>query len=118
MYEPSRLIDTFYIKGFKNFDGAQALKKLKAGKRLDLVPEPDNPYDPYAMRIERKGVMLGYVPKEKNGMMSLMAFFGHDDVFECRILTVDRKADPWAQVRVGIYVKDARKRAEPLEDAR
>ncbi|MBQ6454689.1 MAG: HIRAN domain-containing protein [Eggerthellaceae bacterium] len=112
MYEPSRLIDSFYIKGFKNFDGAYALKKLKAGKRLDLVAEPDNPYDPYAMRVERKGIMLGYIPKEKNYMMSLMAFYGHEDVLECRILQVDREADPWQQVRIGIYIKDARKRNE------
>ncbi|MDO5117866.1 MAG: HIRAN domain-containing protein [Eggerthellaceae bacterium] len=110
MYEPSRLIDSFYIKGFKNFDGASALKKLKVGKKLDLIPEPDNPYDPCAMRVERKGVKLGYIPKEKNYMMSLMSFYGHADVFECRILQVDRKADPWNQVRIGIFINDARKR--------
>lgn len=113
MYEPSRLIDSFHIKGFKNYEGAKALKKLKVGKRLDLVPEFDNPYDPSAIRIERKGVKLGYVPKEKNYLVSLFAFYGHADVFECRIQQIDRKADPWSQVRVGIFVKDAR----PHEDA-
>ena len=109
MYEPSRLIDTFHIKGFKNYDGALVLDKLSAGKQLDLVPEPDNPYDHDAIRIELAGIKLGYVPKERNGMMSLMAFFGHADVFECRILQVDDRANPWEQVRVGIYVKDVRK---------
>ena len=117
MYEPSRLIDTFFIKGFKNYDGASALRKLKVGKRLDLVPEPDNPFDPYAVRIERKGTKLGFVPKEKNGLMGLMAYYGHDDVFECRILQVDRKANPWEQVRVGIFIKDARKPEGTVEVA-
>ena len=112
MYEPSRLIDDFHIKGFKNYDGAQELMKLKVGKRLDLVPEFDNPYDPCAIRIARKGVKLGYVPKEKNYLMSLLAFYGHADVLECRILQIDPEANPWSQVRVGIFIKDARKREE------
>lgn len=30
-------------------------------------------------------------------------------VLECRIMQVDKKADPWKQVRVGIYVTDNRK---------
>ena len=116
MYEPSRLFDSFHIKGFKNYDGAQELEKLKIGKRLDLIPEYDNPYDPSAIRIERKGVKLGYVPKEKNYLMSLFAFYGHADVFECRIQQIDPEAAPWAQVRVGIFIKDARKREEAPKD--
>jgi len=30
---------------------------------VSIVPEPDNQYDPKAMRIEYKGIALGYVPK-------------------------------------------------------
>ncbi len=37
-----------------------------------------------------------------------MAFYGHKDVFEARVQKVDPEAEPWLQVRVGIYVKDAR----------
>ena len=52
--------------------------------------------------------MLGYVPHAKNELMATMAFFGHADVFECRVLKVDPEADPWEQVLVGIYITDAR----------
>ena len=107
-YEPTRDVASFHIHGFKHHEGPFVLSKLKAGKKLDLVPEPDNPYDPCAMAIYRKGKKLGYVPRDENGMMSLLSYFGHD-VFECRIMQVDPEADPWKQVRVGIYVKDARK---------
>ena len=34
-------------------------------------------------------------------------FFGHD-ILELRVLQVDPEADPWEQVRVGLYVADAR----------
>ena len=108
MYEPTRNVTSFCIAGFKHHEGAFVLGKLKVGKKLELVPEFDNPYDPCAMAIYRKGVKLGYVPKDENYMLSLLSFYGHD-VFECRVMQVNPEADPWNQVRVGIYVKDARR---------
>lgn len=54
------------------------------------------------------GVKIGYVPADKNGLISTLAFFGHTSVFECRVLQVAPEKDPWEQVRVGIYVVDAR----------
>lgn len=46
MYEPSKMYDSFDIAGFQYHDGALVLGSLKVGKKLDLVPEFDNPYDP------------------------------------------------------------------------
>ena len=43
MYTPSRRMLSFYIRGFQYWDGALVLKKLKPGKKLALVAEPDNP---------------------------------------------------------------------------
>lgn len=108
MYEPSRLLSSFHIAGFQYHDGAVVIKKLKAGKKLSLVSEFDNPYDPNAVSIRRKGVHLGYVPKDSVALLATMIRFGHADAFECRIMQVDAKADPWKQVRVGIYAVDAR----------
>ena len=108
MYEPSRLVSAFHIAGFQHYDGAFVLDKLKPGKRLKMVPEPDNPYDPNAIELRYKKVKLGFVPRSENEQLALMAFYGHKDVFEARVLQVDPEADPWRQVRVGIYVKDAR----------
>lgn len=109
MYEPSRHLDTFCISGFQHHDGALVLKQLEAGMTLDLVAEPDNPYDRDAIAIKFRNVMLGYVPANNNALLSLMMLYGHEDIFECRILQVDPTADPWKQVRVGLYVKDARR---------
>lgn len=36
MYEPSKIMASFFIAGFQYHDGALALKKLKPGKKLEL----------------------------------------------------------------------------------
>ena len=109
MYEPSRIMQSFFIAGFQYHDGALAFKKLKPGKKLELIAEPDNPHDPDAVAIYRKGAHLGYVPGDSNATIAQLLRFGHANVFECRIMQIDKKADPWKQVRVGIYVTDNRK---------
>ena len=109
MYESSKIMQSFFIAGFQYHDGALALKKLKPGKKLELIAELDNPHDPDAVAIYRKGVHLGYVPGDSNATIAQLLRFGHANVLECRIMQVDKKADPWKQVRVGIYVTDNRK---------
>ena len=86
------------------------LDKLKPGKKLALKAEPDNPYDPCAVAIYRKDVQLGYVPKDENALISQLLSFGHEKVIECRVMQVNPTADPWHQVRVGLYITDATKK--------
>lgn len=106
MYKPSRYVADFDIAGMRYWDGASVLGKLKAGKKLSLVAEPDNPADPDAVAIYHKGVKLGYVPRDQNHLAAQLLRFGHNDVFECRILKVDAKAETWKQVHVGLYLTD------------
>lgn len=107
MYQPSRCLSSFYIAGFKYYEGPFVLGKLKPGKKLSLVAEPDNPYDACAMAIYRKDAKLGFIPRDENPIPSLLAFYGHD-ILECRVQSVNPDAEPWEQVRVGLYLKDAR----------
>lgn len=108
MYEPSRNLFSFHIAGFQFHDGALVLSELKAGYPLELVPEPDNPHDPEAVAVKYGGIMLGYVPGDQNGLLSVMMHYGHADAFECRVLQVAPERSPWHQVRVGVFVADAR----------
>ena len=48
MYEPSRVLLSFHIAGFQYADGALVLGDLKAGDKLTLCAERDNPHDPEA----------------------------------------------------------------------
>lgn len=108
MYKPSRLLSSFYIAGFKYWDGALILDKLSIGNELQLVTESDNPHDPSAIAVLFSGVKLGYIPADENKEISIMMFYGHQDVFEARVLQIDKQAAPWKQVLVGLYVREAR----------
>lgn len=102
----SRLFDSFYIAGFQRYDGAFVFNQLQVGTVLSLVPVFDNPYDPDAIALHFNSTMLGYIPREKNSVISQLLYFGHSDVFECRITQVNPDEDPWKQVRVGVYIRD------------
>lgn len=108
MYEPSRHLATYYIAGYQHWDGALVLNELKPGATLRIAPEPENPHDPAAVAIYHEDVKLGYIPSDQNRAVSLMCAYGHAEAFELRILQVDLEAAPWHQVRVGLYVQDAR----------
>lgn len=107
-YTPSRLHQSFHIAGFQYWDGASVLSELAAGRKLELRAEPDNPADEEAVAIFHDGTKLGYVPSELNGVVSQLLYFGHTDVFEAVVQQVAPERSPWHQVRVGIFVKDAR----------
>lgn len=107
-YEPSKRLMGFHIRGFQHWDGALVLGQLKVGDAVSLVAEPSNPHDPDAVAIYSGSSKLGYVPAEQNAVLSTMLFYGHSGIFEARVLQVDPEASPWEQVRVGIYIKDAR----------
>ena len=58
------------LAGFRHYDGGEVLRDLKPGDRLELVREPDNPYDANAVRVEWRGVKLGYVPRRDNAAVA------------------------------------------------
>ena len=88
MYEPSRVLLSFHIAGFQYADGALVLGDLKAGDKLTLCAERDNPHDPEAVAIYYGNTKLGYVPGNEVGPLSLMMYYGHEDVFEARVQQV------------------------------
>jgi hypothetical protein len=58
------------LAGFRHYGGGEVLPDLKPGDRLELVREPDNPYDANAVRVEWRGVKLGYVPRRDNAAVA------------------------------------------------
>ena len=46
------------ITGIHNYRGFEPFKE---GTIVDLIKEPDNPHDRYAIRVEIKGETVGYV---------------------------------------------------------
>ncbi len=108
MYERSKQIDCFHIRGFQYWDGALVVSQMKVGDALEIQAEDDNPHDPDAVALYFEGSKLGYVPASNNAFLAQLLYFGHTDVVEARVLQVDLDEGPWNQVRVGLFIKDAR----------
>jgi hypothetical protein len=58
------------LAAFRHYDGAELWRDMKAGDRLELVREPENPYDAGAIRVEWRGRKLGYVPRRDNAAVA------------------------------------------------
>ena len=58
------------LAGFRHYEGAEIWRDMKPGDRLQLVRETDNPYDANAVRVEWRGVTLGYVPRRDNAAVA------------------------------------------------
>lgn len=108
-YEPSRNLMDFHIAGFAYYDGIEVINELALGKKVILIEEPDNPYDPEAVAIYYKDKKLGYVPKDKNSLISKFLYFGHNDIFEALIQYANKESHPERQFRVVIKIRDNRK---------
>lgn len=108
MYTPSRHVLTFFVAGVQYHDAALVFDHMHIGTPVEMKAEHDNPFDPSAMALYVDGTMIGYVPAEDNGLFSALDFYGHTNIFEAHIIQVNPEADPWEQIRVGIYITDAR----------
>ena len=108
MYERSRHLISCYIAGFTYYDGLDVINELKPGTPVVLKSEPENPYDPNAVSIYYDDTKLGYVPKEKNGFLSDLLYFGHGNIVSAKISQYDPEAHPEDQLRIVVKIEDNR----------
>lgn len=54
------------VAGFAYHAGPKLRSQLQMDAPLELVREPDNPQDPFAVRLDWQGQSLGYVPRRYN----------------------------------------------------
>ena len=101
-------ISSFYIAGFTFWDGCMAFNELKVGRKLRLVCEEDNRYDPNAVAIYYENYKLGYIPRGENQMISQFVDLGYADIFDVRIQRLSPDAHPEKQIGVVVFLKDAK----------
>jgi hypothetical protein len=58
------------LAGIRHYDGPGLWREIRPGDRLELVREPENPYDSGAIRVEWRGRKLGYVPQRDNSAVA------------------------------------------------
>ena len=75
------------------------------GKRLTLVRELENMYDPEAVAIYYGDMKLGFVPRGDNEDLSHFLDMVHTDLFEVRFARLCGDAPPHKQVFVNIFIR-------------
>ena len=58
------------LAGFRHYEAPAVWRDVRAGDRLDLVREPENPHDSNAVRVEWQGRKLGYLPRGDNAAVA------------------------------------------------
>ena len=97
------LVQNSPLAGFQYHAGEALWSRLQVGDALALIREPDNPHDPRAIRVEWRGVMLGYLPRAENAAVA--AAMDRGDRVEGRIAALTPHRNPWRRVRIAVFVR-------------
>lgn len=96
------LVQSSPLAGFQYHAGAQVWEALRVGDALSLTREPDNPFDPRAVRVDWRGWKLGYLPRAENEAVA--AAMDRGERVEGRIAALTRHRNPWRRVRIEVFV--------------
>lgn len=97
------LVQSSPLAGFQFHEGKALWSRMQAGDVLTLVREPDNAYDPRAVRVEWQGHKLGYVPRKENEAVARQMDRGNR--LEARIVRLKKHRDPWKRVEFEVYLQ-------------
>jgi len=89
----------FYVAGVQHHQYKQCLQELSEIELLKMVPEPDNRYDPNAIKLMFGEYQIGYVPKKFSAVVSAALEISN---VECEIVKFDPNARPWEMIEVVI----------------
>ncbi len=90
------------VAGFQYHQGGTLWPSLQVGAALDLVREPDNAYDPRAVRVEWRGRKLGYLPRLDNAAASQLLDRGQ--ALRAEILRLRDSHNPWERVEFAVFL--------------
>ncbi|QDX81410.1 HIRAN protein [Denitratisoma sp. DHT3] len=96
------LVQSSPLAGFQYYAGNARWDEMREGDRLDLVREPDNPHDAWAVRVEWRGEKLGYLPRAENRAVATELDRGGR--VEARIARLRQHRNPWQRVLVEVFV--------------
>jgi len=74
----------------------------RPGDPLTLTREPENPHDPDAIRADRRGHAIGYLPSEHNHAPARLLDQG--ERLEARIVEIDTEQRPKWPVEVDVFL--------------
>lgn len=91
------------LAGYRYAEAAEVLPMLRLGDALQLVREPDNPYDANAVRVDWQGRRLGYVPRRSNAALA----WGLDrgTALRARVSRLEAHPNPARRIELEIYIE-------------
>ena len=92
-----KVIYESYVRGYVHSPLFDQLSSLHSNGILQIVREPNNAHDPFAIALYFKNQKLGYVPAEDNYIISQMMDVNHGR-FTAEIVNIDKNAPTWEQV--------------------
>ena len=120
------------LAGFGHAEGYLVLDEMRPGDRLYMVREDENKHDSNAIALfyvpkkelpkdtelftislgkqkktdgqERTVAALhvGYIPSNSNKQLAMLMDYGHKDIFECLITSIDKDEHPNQQVQIRV----------------
>lgn len=110
-----------HLAGRKYHDADLVWEYLRVGQQLLLEREMGNPYDANAVQIifnkDGEDYLLGYIPRSDNRQLAPFLEMGWEDLFDCRISSLNPDTHPENQVRLTIRIK-RKKEETPKADKR
>ena len=97
------LIQTSSIAGFQFYDGDHLWDQLSTGDMLQLIQEPDNPYDENAVKIYWRNSKLGYLPRVENTAVAQM--MDQEQEITARILSKRESFNPWERLAIEVWLQ-------------
>lgn len=101
--QPRVIVQSSPLAGFQFYSGKALWEQMRVGHELALVREPDNAYDPNAVRVEWQGVKLGYIPRRENGNVARQ--MDHGAHIRARIVKLVEHRNPWLRMAFEVYVE-------------
>lgn len=90
------------LAGFQYHNGEALWDQLIAGNQLELMREPENPFDANAIRIDWNGYKLGYIPRIQNQATARLLDEG--TLLEARISGLEKHHNPWNRMEVEVWL--------------
>ena len=96
------LVQSSPLAGFQYYAGDGLWSRMRVGDKLTLIREPDNPHDANAVRVEWRGVKLGYLPRAEN--RSVAAEMDAGNAVTARIARLTAHRNPWQRLLIEVFV--------------
>ena len=97
------LIQTSSIAGFQFYDGEKLWDQLSIGDILQLIQEPDNPYDENAVEIYWGKSKLGYLSRVENTAIAQM--MNQEQEITAQISSKKKSCNPWERLAIEVWLQ-------------